>query len=63
VRALNAVIAVALSAFILASYWPLVQLLDLSRADLQYEDVWIGGPLPSRFARRSAAPRAGRGLD
>jgi hypothetical protein len=33
----------ALGAFILAVYWPMVQLLDLSRADLQSEGVWVGG--------------------
>lgn len=42
-RTLNVVIAAAISAFLLATYWPMVQLFDLSRADLEYQGVWIGG--------------------
>lgn len=42
-RTLNAVLAAAISSFLLATYWPIVQLLDLSRADLEYQGVWIGG--------------------
>lgn len=33
-RTLNVVIAAAIGAFLLVGYWPIVQLLDLSRADL-----------------------------
>jgi len=43
VRAINGVIAVALAAFVLASYWPIVKIFDLHRADLQYQGEWIGG--------------------
>ncbi len=42
-RALNASVATALGAFLLATYWPMLQLFDLSRADPQYQGVWIGG--------------------
>ena len=42
-RTFNTLVAAALGAFILAVYWPLVQLLDLSRADLEYQGYWIGG--------------------
>ena len=43
VRAINAIFALALGAFVLAVYLPTVQLFHLSRADLQVEGVWIGG--------------------
>ena len=43
VRAINAILALALGALVLAIYLPTVQLFHLSRADLQVEGVWIGG--------------------
>jgi hypothetical protein len=43
VRAVNTAFAVALAAFVLANYWPIVKLFDLSRADLQLQGDWIGG--------------------
>ena len=42
-RTFNTLVAAAFGAFILAMYWPLVQLFDLSRADLEYQGYWIGG--------------------
>ena len=36
-RALNAVVAAAFVVYLLAAYWPLVKLFDLSRADLMIE--------------------------
>jgi hypothetical protein len=42
-RAVNGFFAIALAAFLLATYWPTLQLFDLSRADLEYEGEWIGG--------------------
>lgn len=41
-RAFNAVVAAAFGALVLAVYWPMVRLLDLSLADLEYQGVWIG---------------------
>ena len=41
-RTLNASVAASLAAFILVSYWPMIRLFDLSRADSQYQGVWIG---------------------
>jgi hypothetical protein len=43
VRILNTAFAVALAAFVLGNYWPIVKLFDLSRADLQYQGEWVGG--------------------
>jgi len=43
VRILNTAFAVALAAFVLANYWPIVKLFDLARADLQYQGEWVGG--------------------
>jgi hypothetical protein len=42
-RAVNGLIALALAVYVLATYWPTLQLFDLSRADLDYEGEWIGG--------------------
>ena len=42
-RVINGLLALALAAFVLANYWPIVKLFDLSRADLQYQGEWIGG--------------------
>lgn len=42
-RSLHLAIAAAISTFLLATYWPMVQLLDLSRADFEYQGIWIGG--------------------
>jgi hypothetical protein len=50
VRAINTAFAVALAAFILANYWPMVKLFDLSRGDLQVQGEWIG-----RHAKRITA--------
>jgi len=43
VRVVNGLAALAVAVFVLVNYWPLVKLFDLSRADLQYQGVWIGG--------------------
>ena len=43
VRAINTVFAVAFAVFVLANYWPIVKLFDLSKADLQLQGEWIGG--------------------
>jgi hypothetical protein len=43
VRAINTLFALALAAFVLANYWPIVKLFELARADLQYQGEWIGG--------------------
>jgi len=43
VRAINTLFAVALAAFVLASYWPIVKMFELARADLEVQGVWIGG--------------------
>ncbi len=54
VRAINTVFAVALAAFVLANYWPIVKVFDLSRAGLR----------PSSAASAAHAPAiktAGRG--
>jgi len=42
-RVLNAIVAAAISIFLLASYWPMLQLFNLSRADLEYQGVWVDG--------------------
>ena len=43
VRWINTMFAVALAVIVLANYWPIVKVFDLSRADLQYQGEWIGG--------------------
>jgi hypothetical protein len=43
IRAINTAFAVALTAFLLANYWPIVKVFDLSRAELQVQGEWIGG--------------------
>ena len=40
---LNSAVAAAFVVYLLAAYWPLVKLFDLSRADLMIEGAWIGG--------------------
>jgi hypothetical protein len=35
VRWINTMFAVALAAFVLGNYWPIVKVFDLARADLQ----------------------------
>lgn len=42
-RALHTIAALAFAAFVLATYWPIMQLLDLERADLMLQGIWIEG--------------------
>lgn len=43
VRVVNGLAALAVAAFVLGNYWPIVKLFGLARADLQYQGEWIGG--------------------
>lgn len=42
-RVVNGLLALAAVVYVLATYWPTLQLFDLSRADLEYQGEWIGG--------------------
>ena len=42
-RATNGMLGVVFCAFFLASYWPVIKVIDLSRADLEFHGIWIGG--------------------
>ena len=60
-RVMNGLIALALAAFLLGAYWPIVQLTGLSRAELDYQGVWIGGNARQVVAVKPGGPadRAG----
>lgn len=58
VRALNGLIALALAAFLLGSYWPIVKTFDLHRADLGVKGEWTGD-----HARLITAVRPGGAAD
>ena len=42
VRAVHGVVGLALGAFLLGTYWPIVKTFDLHRADLGAKGDWIG---------------------
>jgi hypothetical protein len=61
VRALNGFLALALAAFLLGSYWPIIKTFDLHRADLGVKGEWIDGHarVVTAVTPRGAADRAG----
>lgn len=62
VRAVNAFCAVALCALLLGNYLPMVRVLDLSRADLGLQGVWIGGHAKRITSVTPGAPADRAGL-
>jgi len=61
VRALNGILALALAAFLLGSYWRVVETFDLHRADLGVKGEWVGdhARLVTAVTAGGAADRAG----
>ena len=62
VRGINTALAVALCALVLGNYLPMVRVLDLSRASLEIQGVWIGGHAKQITAVTQGGPADRAGL-